>query len=263
MTPAPIDERALSELYLRAVLPCLSELAAHDPESAARIAGWKSEFTFRMVHRLGITLDFRDGKIVHHPFRTLYPDIDFAFLDERHLNRFFAGKMWPPPLLLRGIWRIGKLKAFSALAERLEEVLEGKGAVLSDPVTRRLHTRLNLMLAGLGLAILAQYDPPSQAALRQLPTGLAEFTIDGETGATVWFDNRPGAYEAGWGAPPQGRPTAVRIRFSDWEVACAALRDESDTLAEVGLGRIAVDGLIPLADGLNLVMERLRDYLEP
>jgi len=41
------------------------------------------------------------------------------------------------------------------------------------------------------------------------------------------------------------------------------MRDEIDTLAAVGGGRIRVEGLIPLADGLNFVMERLRIYLKP
>lgn len=257
----PIEPRALSELYMRAVLPCLSELALQDEVSGAMIAGWKSDFTFRLLQHLGITLDFRDGRITYHPFRVLYPDIDFAFLSERHLNEFFDGKIWPPPLLLRGAWRIGKLKTFSALADRLEKFLEGKGDLLDDPANRRLYTRLNLMLAGFGLKVLAEYDPFSQAILKSLPEGLAEFTIGGQAGATTWFDNRPGKYDAGWGTPP--RQADVTVRFSDIEVACLALQDKSDTMADVGLRRITVDGLVPLADGLNVVMERLRDYLEP
>jgi hypothetical protein len=47
------------------------------------------------------------------------------------------------------------------------------------------------------------------------------------------------------------------------DIAYAAMRDEIDSMAAVGNGQIKVDGLIPLADGLNFVMERLRVYLQP
>jgi hypothetical protein len=46
-------------------------------------------------------------------------------------------------------------------------------------------------------------------------------------------------------------------------VAYAAMRDEIDSMAAVGAGEIRIDGLIPLADGLNFVMERMRVYLQP
>jgi hypothetical protein len=41
------------------------------------------------------------------------------------------------------------------------------------------------------------------------------------------------------------------------------MRDEVDTMAAIGAGDMRIDGLIPLADGLNVVMERLRVYLQP
>jgi hypothetical protein len=258
---APLDPRTLSELYLRAVLPCLSELTAHDPEARALVKGWRHQMTFRILQQPGITLDVVDGTVSHHPSRLLYPDFDFAFKDEKHFNGFFAGKNWPPPFLLRGFWRVGKLAAFSKLAARLQDVLEGKPAVIADPAGRILFTRLNLMLGGLGLKVLAEHDPASRAAFASLPRGLAAFAVAGLEGATAWFDNNPGEYEAGWGVPP--RHPDVIIRFADPEIAFSALRDECDTLAEVGLGGIQVDGLVPLADGVDLVMARLRDYLEP
>jgi hypothetical protein len=34
-------------------------------------------------------------------------------------------------------------------------------------------------------------------------------------------------------------------------------------MAAIGSGKMTIDGLIPLADGLNAVMERLRLYLQP
>jgi hypothetical protein len=85
--------------------------------------------------------------------------------------------------------------------------------------------------------------------------------IQGEPRAIVWFDHGSADHAAGWSEPPR-RPD-VRIVFGDMDVAYAAMRDEIDSMAAVGTGQIKIDGLIPLADGLNFVMERLRVYLQP
>ena len=66
---------------------------------------------------------------------------------------------------------------------------------------------------------------------------------------------------SGWSEPPR-RPD-VCIVFGSVELAYAAMRDEADTMAAIGAGEMSIDGLIPLADGLNVVMERLRVYLQP
>jgi hypothetical protein len=76
----------------------------------------------------------------------------------------------------------------------------------------------------------------------------------------VWFEHGAAACPAGWGEPPR-RPD-VRITFGDVDIAFSALREEIDTLAAVGGGQIKVEGLVPLADGLNLVMQRLGLYLK-
>jgi hypothetical protein len=50
--------------------------------------------------------------------------------------------------------------------------------------------------------------------------------------------------------------------FADIATAYGALRGEIDTLAAVGSGQIRVEGLVPLAEGLNFAMERVRVYLK-
>ena len=133
--------------------------------------------------------------------------------------------------------------------------------VLATPEGRRLHARLSLIAAGLGLRPLADGDEVARKTLRSLPLGLAAFSIEGDHGATIWFDHGSADNAAGWGEPPR-RPE-VRVTFADMTIAYAVMRDEIDTLAAVGCGQIKVEGLVPLADGLSVVMERLRIYLQP
>ncbi|MDE1171173.1 MAG: hypothetical protein PW734_08210 [Verrucomicrobium sp.] len=259
MTPSPADPAVRSRLYLHAVLPCLADLAAHDLAAREILEGARGALAFRVLGGPAATVRFDGPAVCHQPCRVA-PDAELLFLSSAHLNAFFSGKKWALPLPLWGFWRVGLLARFSRLAKRLEAVLDGAPAILAIAEGRRLHARLSLIAAGLGLGPLAEGDAEAQGMLRALPRGLASFSIDGEADTTVWFDNAaPPA--AGWGEPPS-RP-AARVTFGDVETAYGALRDEIDTLAAVGSCKIRVDGLVPLADGLNFVMERLRVYLQP
>ena len=138
--------------------------------------------------------------------------------------------------------------------------MDGHPEVLTEATGRRLHARLSLIAAVLGLHALASGDAVAREALSHVPHGLASFTIEGEHNATGWFDHGSADCAAGWGEPPR-RPD-VSILFVDADIAYGALREEIDTLAAVGARQIKVDGLVPLADGLNFVMERLGVYLQ-
>jgi hypothetical protein len=261
MSSAPPNPAVLSQLYLDAVLPCLSELAAEDPVARDLIAGVDASIVLRILNGPARSLQLRAGAIASQSGAAPRPSVVLLFVSHAHLNAFFSGRKWALPLLVWGGWRIGVLTRFSRLAQRLEAVLDGHDELIASSSGRRLYARLSLMAAGLGLPCLAGGDLVSQQAFRSLPYGLASFTIRSERGATVWFEREPAMSAAGWSEPPR-RPE-VCIVFSDAETAFAAMRDQIDTMAATGRGQIVVDGLVPLADGLNAIMQRLRVYLQP
>jgi hypothetical protein len=251
----------LSRLYLSAVLPCLTDLAEQDPAARAIIGKTDASIALRILGGPAATLQLKDGKIDWHNGSIGWPSVTLLFFSERHLNAFFAGNKLAVPTPVWGGWRIGLLARFSKLASLLEATLNGEPSVLATPGGRRLHARLTLIAAGLGLSSLAKGDAVAIHTLRSLPPGLAAFIIQGEPESTVWFDHGSREQTTGWSEPPR-RPD-VRIVFRDVDVAYAAMRDEIDSMAAVGTGEITIDGLIPLADGLNFVMERMRVYLQP
>jgi hypothetical protein len=261
MSNTPPNPAVLSRLYLSAVLPCLTDLAAQDPAAREILGNLDAAIVLRIVGGPAATLRLRSGRVAWENGSGRAPSVILLFLSDRHLNAFFSGKTWAVPLAVWGGWRIGVLTRFSRLAKRLEAVLNGAAAVLATDAGRRLHARLSLIAAGLGLRPLAEGDEVSRKTLSSLPAGLAAFSIKGEQGATIWFDHGSADYAAGWGEPPR-RPD-VCVTFADMTVAYAAMRDEIDTLAAIGSGQITVEGLVPLAGGLNVVMERLRLYLQP
>jgi hypothetical protein len=247
----------LSRLYLGAVLPCLTDLAEQDGSVREILGGMRGSIVFMILGGPSATLRLESSAITWQAGVGRTPAVILAFFGDRHLNAFFSGKKWAAPVPLWGGWRVGLLARFSKLARRLEEVLDGEPSVLDSAAGRRLHARLLLMVAGLALRPLADGDAPTRALMRTLPHGLASFTIAGESRATVWFEH--GSNRVGWSEPP--RKPEVCVVFSDVTTAYEAMREEIDTLAAVGSGRIRVDGLVPLADGLNAAMERLRVYL--
>jgi hypothetical protein len=263
MISSPRSSVVLSELYLEAVLPCLTTLAEHDPLARELIGAKEASIVLRVIRGPATTVHLRRGEVLCAMAGTRNPSVVLLFLNRAHLNAFFAGHKWAVPVPVWGGWRVGLLKRFATLAQRLEAVLNGHKSVIDDPSGRRLYARLSLVAATLGLRALLRGDAPTLAALHSVPLGLACFSIEGEDGASAWFDHRTSASvsTAGWGEPPR-RPE-VCIAFRNVEIAFLAMRDEIDSIAAVGLGDIKIDGLVPLADGLNSAMQRLRIYLGP
>lgn len=251
----------LCRLYLEAVLPCLADLADQDPSARAIMADTRASIVLRVLGGHQAVVTFDQGRIAWSNASASRAGVTLLFFSRSHLNAFFAGAAWAVPLPIWGGWRIGLLARFSRLAARLEAVLNGHADVLASEHGRRIYTRLSLIAAGLGLAPLAAGDGQAIDTLRTVPFGLAAFRIEGEPNSTVWFDFAANAIASGWSDPPR-RPD-VCIVFGSLRLAYAAMRDEADTMAAIGAGEMTIDGLIPLADGLNVVMERLRIYLQP
>ena len=248
-----ITPRALSHLYLHAVLPSLAELVQHDAEARSFIASWDLRLSIGVMGDQGVVLQIRKGEITSFSESKSKSEIRFLFLNHKHLNAFFNGNKWVPPLVTRGLWRFNVLKSFALLTERLSSILNDSSS------TSPLYTRLVFLIGGLGILPLVTFDPFSQAILKKIPQGLAQFSIGDETIAPLWFDHQYDQSVAGTGKPP--RTPDVSVQFSDMTIANAALRNDIDTMAAIGAQRIIVQGLSPLAEGLGLIMERLNVYL--
>jgi len=258
---APPDPTVLSQLYLTAVLPCLAELAAQDAQARELIGDTDASVVFRILGGTAVTVQLRRGVVAFQTGAAPRPSVVLLFLSHSHLNAFFSGEKWALPILIWGAWHVRVLTRFTRLADRLKAVLDGDESVIASVEGRRLHARLSLMAAGLGLVPLSQGDDVTRIALDAAPFGLASFDIAGELCATAWFEHAPNGCSAGWSEPPR-RPEAC-ITFCDVSIAFEAMRDQIDTIAAVGRGQIIVDGLVPLAEELSFIMQRLRIYLQP
>lgn len=131
---------------------------------------------------------------------------------------------------------------------------------LESEAVARAHTALGYGTALRGAVILGAHDPASRGVLAHTADGTARFQIP-EIGFDRWLRLEAGRLRGGRGAPRV--PADVTLSFPRWRTALAALRGELDEMAALGTGDLIITGSLPLADHLNLVLQRMADYFPP
>jgi hypothetical protein len=182
-----------------------------------------------------------------------------VFFNDAHLNSYCAGEKWKVPLIRRGLLRVQELQSFSRLSDLLERYMQPTPELLQDPAFRRVYTRLTFTIMARGLPPLVEFDTGVRQEITRLPRGMAHFTMESE-GLSLWMEllAHDAISDLGW--PP--RVAEVELDFGSIDTAFAAMQDQLDTQAAIGSGLMTMKGLVPLADGLNGLLDRMRDYLE-
>ncbi len=262
--PLPADRQAiLARLHLHAVLPALEDLAALSPETRQLAAGWKFSLRLALLGGPSATLiSPGDGRLLVTPGSTAPALLVLQFLTANQLNRTFLNQGALPPLPTGGFWRILGVQTFVKLTKQLDRVLQATPAALADEPFRLLHLRLLFRVLIGAVPIVAETDAVSRHTLSHTPPGTVELRVPalGLVGHMRWAHGR--LTSALGPAPADAAPDAV-ITFVDLPTADDALLGRLDPNAAVGLGRVDVRGLIPLADGMSVVMDRVEGYIKP
>lgn len=250
-----------SHLYLRAVLPAVAELPAVRAEARELARDWR--LPVRFAQRGGPSTLVRppDGTGGHGPALTL------LFLTPSQVVRTFTNRPTFPPLPVGPLWRAAGLRPFLALTKLLQRTLEPTPDELAtaSPEFLDAHLRLTFGVLLRALPVVGAADGPARAALHHAPAGTlaVEAPALGLAGWVRWDGGGGHHVEpvSGFGPPPQ--TPAATLRFSDRGTLADALAGRLDPLAAVALGRVEVRGLVPLADAVGIVMDRVEGYLKP
>ena len=249
--PAPSTDLILA-LYHRAVLPSMAQLVKLDPDSL-RAAGDKP-WSVRLYTPGGpFTVISFDGKELVHGAQSARSPLTLRFWSQAHALRTFRGGSALPPIPTAGWLQLPMARYFSRMTDRL-------ASIMNDP-TRDPELRTRLLFGGLvarAAVELCQRQTEARALLHQYGDFMAEFTIEGE--AQSWFGHHQQQFKAGPGAAPRA-PTLV-LGFANLETACEAALGTLDQMAAVGGGRVTVTGLTPLADSLDILLDRIASYLQ-
>lgn len=256
----------LARLHLLAVLPALEDLVKLSPEARALAQGWNFSLRLRLGGPHGATATLvspGDGSLAVHGHGDVPAKLTLRFLSAVQLNRTFLNRRALPPLPTAGFWNVARVGPFTKLAKRLDAVLQpAPEALAQDAALRETHLRLLFRVLLGAIPVLAEGDPVARHTLSHTPDGTAEIRAPGMNlvGWTKWAHGR---MTGGVGTLPGGGIPDVAITFVDRPTVEAALLGTLDPNAAVGHGKVVVRGLVPLADSLGVVMDRVERYLKP
>ncbi len=265
MTNSPVApfrrDATLAQLNLHAVLPALEDLVRLSPAAQRLVQKWNFSLRMQLAGGPAATLVSENGRLTVYRDAARPTMLVLLFLSAKQLNRTFQNQKAWPPLPVAGFWRLAQVRTFTALTKLLDQTLQPPPEALKEPEFRKLHVSLLFKVLVGAIPVVGSQDPTSRHSLGHTPPGLAEIRAPA-LDLVGWADwTQAGRLTSGIGPAP--RPPDVVITFCDRETTDAALLGKLDPNAAVGLGKVEVRGLVPLADGLSLVMDRVETYLQP
>lgn len=246
-------------LFFYAVLPCLEILVDRSPKARAMVAKTAFSIGFKTLSGLRTCLSFNHGLCQFLGLRKAAADIELLFLTERQAVRMFEKKVSLAPIPTRGITRLSAIRPFKQLADHMELFLKPQAKDLQEASFRATATEMLLTVALGGVCQLGVHEGYTRECIAQGPQGVVAFYLPDEI-RPFWLRLEPEHIE--WGRGEPAIPSNVSIRFVDTKTALGALQDTIVSQAEVGLGNIQIEGLIPLADHLSALLERIQLYID-
>ncbi len=253
-----LRESITSRLYLGAVMSSMVDMVKYSPEGPKIIGNRKFTVCVRSASGIEVNLFFSKGGCRILEGRDLKLNIILTFKCDRDVNRFFAGETVLPKLT-KGIFSPFELICFIRLMLLIKRYLEPNLDAKHALHLRSVHLRLLLRVAFAGMQQLAMHEPRSKNIFQGFPKGIAYFDIK-EEGFGSWAKVDGESLTIGRGKPPS--PADVIVTFKNSKIAIGALKSEIDPLAAVGTGDITVKGLIPLADGIGQILDRISLFLK-
>ncbi len=250
-------QKVVAHLNMLAVLPRLEELVQYDADAQELIKGMKFSIRFRVMGGPSIFIAIGNGKITSTTDTTLSADTGLLFTSYEQANRMFAGeKVVPIPYW--GAWRMSDLKRFTQLSTLLEKYLKPSDESLKDPGFKAQVVKMTLHTIAAGVAQLAEHDSKASHWAKSVPEGVAMFKVLPE-GPAACISVQGGKFRPIWG---EVKNPSVTTTFKDIDTALNLFTGKLDAFAALGDGDVRMSGLIPMADHLNAIIDRVGWYLK-
>ena len=245
-----------ANLNLFAVLKNLEVLVEFDEEINSLAKNWDVSIQFSVKGGPKVSVIFKDGKCSVVRGKCKKPSVKLFFLSPSHLNNMMDGKGSPIPL--KGFTKLGFLtKDFPKVTDKLEYYLKPTDELLKDKDYLEMNTRLTLNTAPYAIREIGLMDPLSVKILSHMKEGIVQLKILPK-GPSVFIEFKGKDIIPGTGNVEK---PMVMLTFKNMKIAGDFLNGKSDVFTEVANGNVTIKGQTGMLDTLNLVLDRIPEFL--
>jgi hypothetical protein len=262
MTFVPTNHLA-GHLYMYGVLTALEDLSKYVPR-AQRVIG-DQKFTVRLSceerSEENLRISFNHGRcfVKAKEGDSFHYDVWFQFASYQDVEDFFTGKRFILPKVIKGWQEPWQLVTFIRLLLLMKSYLEpAEKNLKSSAEVTSAHTRLLLGVALNCLKQLSIHESFSRKIFASIPDGSALFEIKKENFA-AWVGKKSGQVVLGKGSLEN---PDVQVCFRDALLALDIFKAKIPSIEAVGKNTILISGMIPIADGLGQIMDRVSRYIK-
>ena len=250
------DSRTLAYINLYAVLGTLENLCELDSKAKEILAEMKKPVSvcFDVKGGPAATIKFtKNGCRMEDGKKPC--DIYIPVVSCEKFNGIIDGTVTPIPA--KGFTKIGfLLKTFTALTDRLTELMKPTEEALKDPEFFELSTALMFYTISVALSQIGNQDAIGKASASYMADGEISFLIKDGPAATLRVkDNHLVTVKQ-----KSGNPRAI-MQFDNTRLANDLFNGKVNAMECIGKGTIEIRGLLSMVDNMNRILDRVALYL--
>ena len=250
------DSRTLAYINLYAVLGTLENLCELDSKSKEILADLKKPVSvcFDVKGGPAATIKFtKNGCRMEDGKKPC--DIYIPVASCEKFNGIIDGTVTPIPA--KGFTKIGfLLKTFTALTDRLTELMKPTDEALKDPEFFELSTALMFYTISVALSQIGNQDAIGKASASYMADGEISFLIKDGPAATLRVkDNHLVTIKQ-----KSENPRAI-MQFDNTRLANDLFNGKVNAMECIGKGTIEIRGLLSMVDNMNRILDRVALYL--
>lgn len=182
-------------------------------------------------------------------------DIKIPVSSCEKFNKIIDGVVTPIPT--KGLTKVSfLLKTFTALTDRLTEVMRPSEEALKDPDFFRLNTLCTFYTVSVAISQIGNQDAIGKFSASNIADGDIQIGITDTVYATIRAKNN---HLVTIKQAPE-KPRAI-MEFNTLELANALFAGTVNSIDHVGNGNITIRGLISMVDNVNRILDRVALYL--
>ena len=251
------DSRTLAYINMYAVLGTLENLCELDDKAKEIISTIEKPISvaFDVKNGPSATLTFSKNGCRMDDGVKADCDIKIPVANCDKFNGIIDGKVTPIPT--KGLTKVNfLLKTFTALTDRLTEVMRPTEEALKDADFFRLNTLCTFYTVAVAISQIGNQDAIGKFSASNIVDGDIQIGITDTVYATIRVkDNHLITIKQ---APE--KPRAI-MEFCDLELANALFAGTVNSIDHVGNGNITIRGLISMDDNVNRILDRVGLYL--